>query len=67
MLVAHCALSLMVVVTSGHMEELSCVSMVVGGPSVLTFGMTQMLVWCADSWNTPLMVGFQYVMQNGGK
>ena len=30
--------------------------MPLGAPSVMTSGMTEMPVWCADSWDTRLMV-----------
>ena len=30
--------------------------MACGGRSVMTSGTTEMLVWCADSWDTPHMV-----------
>ena len=33
--------------------------MVLGAPSVMTSGTTEMPVWCADSWDTPHMVGIQ--------
>ena len=33
--------------------EWRCVSMALGAPSVMTSGTTEMLVWCADSWDTP--------------
>ena len=30
--------------------------MALGAPSVMTSGTTEMLVWCADNWDTLLMV-----------
>ena len=37
-------------------EELKCVSMTLGVPSVMTIGTTKMPVWYADNWDTPHMV-----------
>ena len=30
----------------------SCVKMVLGEPSVMTSGTTEMPVWCADNWDS---------------
>ena len=39
-----------------------CVSTALGAPSVMASGTTEMPVWCADNWDTPLMVCFFVVL-----
>ena len=56
MLVGHCVLSVTMVVTSDNMVEWRCVSTALGAPSVMTSGMTEMPVCCADRWDTLHMV-----------
>ena len=49
-------------VTLSDLEGWRCVSMALGGPSVMTSGTTEMPVWCADSWDTPHMVYVSIVL-----
>ena len=37
--------------------------MALGAPSVMTFGTTEMPVWCADTWDTPHLVWLYYWLQ----
>ena len=49
-------LPVVLVATTDNMEGLKFVSEMYGAPSVMTSGTPLMLVWLADSWDTPPMV-----------